>query len=121
MRGYPDGRATATSEDGEGVTHERERSLADHLTPLDAAFLELEEGDEGSHMHIGWAMIFAPLPDGGTPPLEAVRRLSDRLERLPRFSCRRSSTRTGRGRWPTWEADADFDVAAHVRRASLPA
>lgn len=96
--------------------------MADHLTPLDAAFLELEEGDEGSHMHIGSAMVFEPLPGGGAPAIEDVQRLlTERLELLPRFNCRLSSTRTGRIRWPTWEPDAGFDVAAHVRRASLPA
>lgn len=96
--------------------------MADHLTPLDAAFLELEEGDEGSHMHIGSALVFEQLPGGGAPALEDVRRLAaDRLELLPRFNCRLSSARTGRVRWPAWEPDPSFDVTAHVRRASLPA
>ncbi len=44
-----------------------------HLTPLDAAFLELEQTDESAHMHIGWAMIFDPLPEGGAPSLEVLR------------------------------------------------
>jgi len=34
--------------------------VADHLTPLDAVFLELEDGDAYSHMHIGCA-LGAPL------------------------------------------------------------
>ena len=71
-------------------------SVSDTLTPLDAAFLELEEGDESAHMHIGWAMLFDPLPGGGTPSIERVRKLLDeRLLPLPRFHCRLSSPHTG--------------------------
>jgi len=93
-----------------------------HLTPLDATFLELEEGDESAHMHVGWAMIFEPLPEGGTPSLEAVRELlAERLELLPLFLCRLSSQHTGRLSWPSWEPDPEFDVANHVRHATLPA
>jgi WS/DGAT/MGAT family acyltransferase len=96
--------------------------MEEHLTPLDATFLELEEGDESAHMHVGWAMVFAPLPEGGTPSLAQVRELLDeRLEALPRFRRRLSSPRTGRLSWPSWQEDRDFDVANHVRHATLPA
>jgi diacylglycerol O-acyltransferase / wax synthase len=96
--------------------------VGEHLTPLDATFLELEEGDESAHMHVGWAMIFAPLPAGGTPSLTQVRELLDRrLALLPRFRRRLSSPRTGRFSWPSWIADPGFDVANHVRQATLPA
>jgi diacylglycerol O-acyltransferase len=93
----------------------------DHLTPLDAAFLELEEGDASSHMHVGWAMIFDPLPEGGTPPVGRVRDLlAERLELLPRFLRRLSSQHTARLSWPSWEPDPSFDIANHVRHAALP-
>jgi diacylglycerol O-acyltransferase len=93
-----------------------------HLTPLDATFLELEEGDESAHMHVGWAMVFESLPEGGTPSLEAVRELlAERLELLPLFLCRLSSQHTGLLSWPSWEPDPEFDVANHVRHATLPA
>lgn len=96
--------------------------MQEHLTPLDATFLELEEGDESAHMHVGWAMLFAPLPEGGTPSLKRVRELLDeRLELLPRFRRRLSSPRTGRFSWPSWERDRGFDIANHVRHATLPA
>jgi diacylglycerol O-acyltransferase / wax synthase len=96
--------------------------VADHLTPLDAAFLELEEGDESAHMHVGWAMVFEPRPDDGTPTLDEVRALLDeRLELLPRFLCRLSTPRTGKLSWPAWQADDDFDLVNHVRQARLPA
>ena len=94
----------------------------DQLTPLDASFLELEQADQCSHMHIGWAMVFDPLPGGGIPSVEEVRRLLDgRLGAMPRFRKRLSHPHTGGLRWPHWEADPRFDVDAHVRHATLPA
>lgn len=92
-----------------------------HLSPLDAAFLELEEADESAHMHIGWAMVFDPLPGGGTPTLAQVReQTGERLEALPRFRRRLSSPRVGRLSLPTWVPDPELDVANLTRRASLP-
>jgi WS/DGAT/MGAT family acyltransferase len=94
----------------------------EQLTPLDAAFLELEQADECSHMHIGWAMVFDPLLGGGAPAVEDVRALLDgRLDAMPRFRKRLSHPRTGGLRWPSWEPDPHFDIASHVRHATLPA
>ena len=93
-----------------------------HLTPLDASFLELEQVDESAHMHIGWAMVFDPLPEGGAPSLEVLRNQTvERLGPLPRFLRRLSSPRVGSFSLPSWEPDPDFDIAAHMRHASLPA
>jgi WS/DGAT/MGAT family acyltransferase len=93
-----------------------------HLTPLDASFLELEQADDVAHMHIGWAMVFDPLPGGGVPSIQAVRsRTEERLELLPRFLERLSSPRVGGLSLPSWEPDPDFDLAAHMRHATLPA
>ncbi|HEX6229214.1 MAG TPA: wax ester/triacylglycerol synthase family O-acyltransferase [Solirubrobacterales bacterium] len=95
--------------------------MAAHLTPLDASFLELEEADESAHMHIGWAMVFDPVSDGGAPPLDEFRdRTAERLELLPGFRRRLSSPRVGSFSFPSWEAEPDFDIAAHMRQASLP-
>lgn len=96
--------------------------MAVQLTPLDAAFLELEDADESAHMHIGWAMIFDPLPDGRPPSLDDLRQqTAERLDVLPGFRRRLSSPRVGRFSLPTWKPDARFDIATHVRRATLPA
>jgi diacylglycerol O-acyltransferase / wax synthase len=93
-----------------------------HLTPLDAAFLELEQADESAHMHIGWAMIFDPLPEGGAPSLDDLRsQTAERLELLPGFRRRLSSPRVGSLSFPTWEPEPDFDIADHMRHATLPA
>lgn len=73
-------------------------------------------------MHIGWAMIFDPLPKGGVPSLEDLRKQTvERLEPLPRFSRRLSSPRVGSFSLPIWEPDPDFDIATHMRHATLPA
>jgi hypothetical protein len=37
--------------------------MSNHLTPLDATFLELEEADPSAQMHIGAIMVFDPPPN----------------------------------------------------------
>ncbi len=96
--------------------------MRNDLTALDATFLELEQSDEGAHMHIGGAMVFAPLPEGGTPSREEVRdSLASRLHMLPRYGQRLSETHIGGLHWPHWEDDPRFDIDSHVRHATLPA
>jgi diacylglycerol O-acyltransferase / wax synthase len=91
------------------------------LSPLDATFLELEDADPTAHMHIGGLLVFDALPGGGTPSLTRVRRhLERRLGSLPRYRQRLSRRATGGLRWPEWEPDERFDIAAHVTRAALP-
>jgi WS/DGAT/MGAT family acyltransferase len=95
--------------------------MADHLTPLDAAFLELEDGDSTSHMHVGWTLVFDELPGGGGPSRgQVVALLEERLDLLGHFRRRLSSPRVGRLSWPEWVEDPEFDVSNQVRRASLP-
>jgi diacylglycerol O-acyltransferase / wax synthase len=96
-------------------------STTESLSPLDATFLELEDADPTAHMHIGGVLVFDPLPGGGTPTLTRVRRhLERRLGALPRYRQRLSRRTTGGLRWPEWEPDDGFDIAAHVTRAALP-
>lgn len=95
--------------------------MTDQLTPIDATFLELEEADQGAHMHIGGIMVFEPQPGGGAPRLSRVRKhLETRLGELPRYRQRLSQTHTGGLSWPSWADHSDFDISGHVRRASLP-
>ena len=96
--------------------------MSDHLSALDATFLELEEVDESAHMHIGGVMVFDARPSGGVPSVEEVRtHLDARLDLLPRYRQRLSEPRTGGLSWPAWKNDPEFDLAAHVRHATLPA
>jgi diacylglycerol O-acyltransferase / wax synthase len=93
----------------------------EHLNALDATFLELEEADDSAHMHIGGVMILEPWGEGGAPPLDLVRaELEARIEDLPRYRQRLSSSRTGGLHWPRWEEDRQFDIARHVVGAGLP-
>jgi len=96
--------------------------MTDHLTPLDATFLELEEVDDAAHMHIGGALVFDPRPGGSVPSREElVQHLDRRLGHLPRYRRRLSQPHTGGLHWPAWEDDERFALDAHVRHASLPA
>ncbi|MGO8905653.1 MAG: WS/DGAT/MGAT family O-acyltransferase [Solirubrobacteraceae bacterium] len=96
--------------------------MSEHLTALDATFLELEQADESAHMHIGTIMVFDPQPNGGPPSREELcRHLVSRLAELPRYRQRLSQPHTGGLSWPEWEDDPAFDIARHVARAALPA
>ena len=97
--------------------------IQERLSPLDSAFLELEQADDGAMMHTGAALIFDPEPGSGeTPSLERLLRLLDqRLGLLPRFGCRLSEPRVHGLSRPMWVTDPAFDPRAHVRRAALPA
>ena len=93
----------------------------DQLTALDATFLELEQADDSALMHIGAALVFAPLPGGGTPAIVTVRKhLEQRLDLLPRYRQKLAAPRTGGLSWPSWERDQHFEIEAHVRHATLP-
>ena len=95
--------------------------MSEQLNALDATFLELEEADQGAHMHIGGVMVFEPRPDGRAPSVsEVVARLEQGLEQLPRYRDRLSSPTTGGFSWPFWREDERFRVANHVRAVSLP-
>ena len=96
--------------------------MAEHLSALDATFLELEQDDPSAHMHIGGLLIFDPRPDGSIPSLEELTaHLDARLGDLPRYHQRLSDPRVHGLRFPTWELDPDLDLREHVTRAALPA
>jgi WS/DGAT/MGAT family acyltransferase len=96
--------------------------MGDTLSALDATFLELEEQDDSAVMSIGGVMVFDPLPDGGGPTVEELcANLGPRLDRLPRYSQRLSSPRTGGFAWPRWVDDERFDICSHVQHVALPA
>jgi diacylglycerol O-acyltransferase / wax synthase len=95
--------------------------MAEHLSALDATFLELEQDDPSAHMHIGGLLVFDPRPDGSIPPQgELIAHLDARLGDLPRYHQRLSDTRVHGLRFPAWEFDPDVDLRDHVMRAALP-
>jgi diacylglycerol O-acyltransferase len=96
--------------------------MGEQLSMLDTMFLELEQFDESAHMHIGAALVFDPLPDGGTPDVTALREhVAERIEILPRFTQQLSASQAGPLTWLTWEPAAAFDLDSHLHHATLPA
>jgi len=96
--------------------------MGEQLSMLDTMFLELEQFDESAHMHIGAALVFDPLPEGGTPDITVLREhVGERIAMLPRFTQRLSASQAGPLTWLTWEPAEAFDLDSHVHRATLPA
>ena len=96
--------------------------MAERLSMLDTMFLDLEQMDEAAHMHIGAALVFDPLPGGGTPEIGALRdHMRERMGILPRFAQQLSASHAGSLGWLTWEPARDFDLDTHVHHATLPA
>ncbi|HUA02581.1 MAG TPA: wax ester/triacylglycerol synthase family O-acyltransferase [Solirubrobacteraceae bacterium] len=95
--------------------------MSDTLTALDATFLELEQKDEGALMGIGGVSVFDPMPGRGAPTVEELcANLASRLDQLPRYAQRLSSTRTGGFSWPRWTDDDRFRIEDHVTHVALP-
>lgn len=96
--------------------------MGEQLSMLDTMFLELEQLDESAHMHIGAALVFDPLPGGGTPDVADLRsQMRGRIGVLPRFAQRLSGPHAGPLTWLTWEPATVVDFDAHVHHAALPA
>jgi WS/DGAT/MGAT family acyltransferase len=96
--------------------------MEQHLTPLDATFIELERAKDEAHMHVGAIMVFDPLPGRTTPSLEAVRsHIEGRVAMLPLLRQRMVQRHPAALLWPVWARDEHFDICAHVRHAALPA
>src|SRR5450631_2469604 len=99
-----------------------QRAMGEQLSMLDTMFLELEQFDESAHMHIGAALVFDPLPAGGTPDITEFRDyMRRRVGDLPRYSQQLSGPHAGPLTWLTWEPAEAFDPDAHVNHATLPA
>jgi diacylglycerol O-acyltransferase len=87
------------------------------LSPLDAGFLEAEDGDEHASLAIASVTIAAgPVP----PQEELVEAIASRLRYVPRYRQRIRRTPLNLGP-PVWVDDHAFDLSYHVRRTALPA
>lgn len=91
--------------------------MAEHLTPLDAGFLGVEDSDRNVSMAIGTlAVLDGPMPDHAA--LQAT--LADRLRGCPRFGQRLVRHALGLSA-PEWVDDPRFDIAHHIGRIAVPA
>ncbi|HSP38877.1 MAG TPA: wax ester/triacylglycerol synthase family O-acyltransferase [Frankiaceae bacterium] len=88
----------------------------DHLSPLDAAFLEAEDSDTHTSMGIASLGIF----EGPAPSHAEMLALIERaLPKIPRYRQRVRSVPLDLGP-PVWVDDPAFDLRFHVRRTALP-
>ncbi|MGI8633076.1 MAG: WS/DGAT/MGAT family O-acyltransferase [Solirubrobacterales bacterium] len=88
--------------------------MGDRLSALDMTFLQIEEQDSGSHMHVGSAMLF----DGQLDRDDLMRSLEASLHQVPRYRQRLQFPPAGVAR-PEWVDDASFDLGHHVREHDL--
>jgi WS/DGAT/MGAT family acyltransferase len=89
----------------------------DRLNPLDATFVDAEDGDPNVSMAIASIAVFeGPVPSHE----EFVAYLAGRLRRVPRYRHKLRTVPFRLGR-PVWVEDPDFDIRYHVRRTALPA
>ena len=89
----------------------------EHLSPLDAMFLDAEDADANASMAIASvAVIEGPAPDQD----DIVRTIAGRLPLVPRYRQRVLRMPMDLSQ-PVWVDDPDFDIGYHVRRTSLPA
>ena len=89
----------------------------DRLNPLDAMFVDAEDGDR----HVSMAIASIAVFEGPAPTHEQfLAHLAGRLPLVPkyRYKLRTVPFRLGR---PVWVEDPDFDLRYHVRRTALPA
>ena len=88
----------------------------DHLTTLDATFLEAEDSDPHVSLAVGGVSIVAgPPPDYG----ELVSAFADRALCIPRCTQILHTWPFDLGA-PEWVDDPHFDIAHHLRRVALP-
>jgi WS/DGAT/MGAT family acyltransferase len=115
-----DGRRVAPRNRAARVLLKRSVAAYERLSGLDACFLGFETPN--AYMHVAVAALFEPGPlsgPAGSIDVEAMRaHVAARLPRLPRFRQRLLHVPVVRD--PIWIDDERFDLAYHVRHASLP-
>lgn len=89
----------------------------DRLTPLDAAFLDLEDEDPHASLHVASVAIF----DGPAPAYaDLLGAVAGKLPLIPRYrqKVRRVPLDLA---GPVWVDDPAFDLEYHVRETAVPA
>lgn len=88
----------------------------DHLTALDASFLEVEDADPHVSLAIGAVSVMeGPVPDYD----EFVAVFAERIRAIPRCTQILRSYPLDLGS-PAWVQDRNFDVSRHLHRVALP-
>jgi diacylglycerol O-acyltransferase / wax synthase len=89
------------------------RELTRRFTTADASFLYVEK--PGQPMHVGSCLVY----EGHLSRDEVLRVMDERLGDLPRYRQRPVFSPFNLAH-PTWEDDAEFDLARHVDELTLP-
>lgn len=90
--------------------------MAEHLTALDAGFLEAEDSDRHVSLAVGaLSVIEGPMPDCGA----LAEGIAARITRVPRFT-QVLRTHLLDLAPPEWVEDEGFDPSNHIHRAALP-
>lgn len=88
----------------------------ERLSPLSAAFLQIEDADPTASLAIGSLAIFEP----PTPPFEEfAATIEGRLPLLPRYRQRLKRVPIDLTA-PAWVDDPDFDLSWHLRNTAVP-
>ncbi len=88
----------------------------DHMTPLDAAFLQAEDAEDGVSLAIASVAVF----EGPAPAqAELAAMLAARLPLVPRYRQKVRTIPLDLGP-PVWVDDPHFDLDHHLRRDALP-
>lgn len=94
--------------------------MRSHLSPLDATFLGIEQADDVTHMHVGAAMVFDPIPGGGRPSLERLReQVRSRVEDVSILRRHLSMPAIGQFALPVWIPDPSLDIGQLIRRETV--
>ncbi|WP_199584399.1 wax ester/triacylglycerol synthase family O-acyltransferase [Blastococcus sp. TF02A-30] len=88
----------------------------DRMSPLDAAFLQLEDEEPGTSLAIASIAVF----EGRAPSTdEFAAALAGRLPLIPRYRQKAREVALDLGP-PVWVDDPSFDLGYHLRRTALP-
>jgi diacylglycerol O-acyltransferase / wax synthase len=97
--------------------YEGRRLVWDRMTPLDAAFVDLEDEDR----HASLAIASVAVLEGPAPGQdEFVAAIAGKLPLVPRYRQKLRTVPWDLGR-PVWVDDPGFDIDYHIRRTALPA
>ncbi|MHA7661793.1 wax ester/triacylglycerol synthase family O-acyltransferase [Mycolicibacterium sp. HS_4_1] len=88
----------------------------EHLTILDATFLQAEDSDPHVSLAVGGiSIVEGPPPDYG----ELVSAFAERVQHIPRCTQKLHTHALDLGP-PEWVEDPHFDIAHHLHRIALP-
>jgi diacylglycerol O-acyltransferase len=97
--------------------HRTREDPMEHLSPLDALFLDTEDEDRHASLAIASVAVVAGPAPSHAEFVDAVR---GRLPLVPRYRQKARQLPFDLGQ-PVWIDDPTFDLAYHVRRTALPA